>query len=90
VADTRHRPWSRRQASRGLRVASDGGVYVAVSDRHDRRGHPRVTTQRPVSTSLSQYLHQLHNKCKTYRVGQIKRDQLTFLLVTSGRIYKIK
>ena len=25
-----------------------------------------------------------------YRVGQIKRDQLTFLLVTSERIYKIK
>jgi len=25
-----------------------------------------------------------------YRVGQIKRDQLTFLLVSSERIYKIK
>jgi len=27
---------------------------------------------------------------KDYRVGQIKRGQLTFLLVTSERIYKIK
>jgi len=27
---------------------------------------------------------------KIYRVGQIKRGQLTFLLVTSERIYKVK
>jgi len=27
---------------------------------------------------------------KIYRAGQIKRGQLTFLLVTSERIYKIK
>jgi len=35
-----------------------------------------------------------HSTCglstTTYRVGQIKRGQLTFLLVTSERIYEIK
>jgi len=28
--------------------------------------------------------------CTGYRVGQIKRGQLTFLLVTTERIYKIE
>ena len=32
----------------------------------------------------------LHHLLLYYRVGQIKRGQLTFLLVTSERIYKIK
>jgi len=30
------------------------------------------------------------NVCSIYRVGQIKRGQLTFLLITSEPIYKIK
>jgi len=31
-----------------------------------------------------------HSNGPLYRVGQIKRGQLTFLLVSSERVYKIK
>ena len=40
-------------------------------------------------THTHTHTHTHRHRMTTYRVGQIKRGQLTFLLVTSERIYKI-